>query len=179
MSSGGVGLLGVGDFVVDLAGDGSFEAAHDVLFGESFGGSAEDVGAGAFVVSHADEGHGVERVVGASVAAAVEAVAGGAAGGRGDGCSTGEVRERCFRAESFGVVPGSHQQLGGDVDTDPGLGQEAGSCHGRELGQGSVEFFEFLGQGEVPAGQGPQTPSSLPPTGMTGRCRVAAGTVRR
>ena len=64
----------MGEFAEDFAGDGSFEASHDVFFGEAFGGASGDVGAGWFVAFHADDDDAVQRGVGLPVAAAVEAM---------------------------------------------------------------------------------------------------------
>jgi hypothetical protein len=58
----------------DFACDVALEAADDLAFGQSFGGTAFDVGAGGFVVAYAHDGHDVERAVGGSVAAAAESV---------------------------------------------------------------------------------------------------------
>jgi hypothetical protein len=61
--------------VVDLAGEGSFEAADDFLFGFSLGEAAGHVLAGGLVVSEADDDDPVEGGVGLAVASSVEPVA--------------------------------------------------------------------------------------------------------
>src|SRR5690242_369289 len=93
-----------GEGVVDLAGDIAFEAAEDVSFGQTFGGAAGDVVAGALVVAHADQDDGVQGAVGGAVTAAVEAVAVSASRGCGDGGDAGQMGEGCFRAQAVGVV---------------------------------------------------------------------------
>src|ERR1700751_939986 len=52
---------------VDFAGDVALQAADDLAFVEAFVGPSFDVGAGGFVVTHADDGDDVERAVGLSV----------------------------------------------------------------------------------------------------------------
>lgn len=79
MECGEVGL----DGVIDLAGDVSLQAADDVLFGESFGGSAGEVGPGGGAPAHAHNSDHVQGVVGGPVTGGVEAMAVGfAAAGR-------------------------------------------------------------------------------------------------
>ena len=77
LGSGRVGLCGggwAGEVGEDLAGDVTLEAADDLAFGESFSGAAFDVGAGEWVVAHADDRDDVEGAVGCSVAASAETV---------------------------------------------------------------------------------------------------------
>ncbi len=57
---------------VELAGDVSLQGAHDLAGGASFGESAGDVFAGAFIAAHAGEHDPPERMVGLTVAAGVE-----------------------------------------------------------------------------------------------------------
>jgi hypothetical protein len=45
----------------DFACDVALEAADDLAFGQSVGGTAFDVGAGGFVVAYAHDGHDVDR----------------------------------------------------------------------------------------------------------------------
>jgi hypothetical protein len=70
--------------VVDLAGDVSLEAAHDLALGFAFTRATLGVSAGALAVAQAADGDQVQRSVGLAVAARVQAVAGGLARGRGD-----------------------------------------------------------------------------------------------
>ena len=71
------GRLGVGQGVVDLAGDVSLEASDDVSLGQALGGSAGDVVHGGLVAAgHADQDDAVERGIRRPVSAAVDAVAG-------------------------------------------------------------------------------------------------------
>src|SRR5262245_3699209 len=66
--------------LVDLADEVALDAADDRFFAESLAGAFVDVGAGAWVVAHPAQGHGVQRVVGGPVAAAVQPVPVGASG---------------------------------------------------------------------------------------------------
>lgn len=74
----------VGEQSVDLAADRSFEASHGLFGGLSLDSLLGDVGAGAFIAAHANQGDLVDGAVGLAVPAAVEAVSGGFAGARGD-----------------------------------------------------------------------------------------------
>ena len=65
----------LGDDVEHFAGDEAFEAADDVLLGQSFGSASAHVGLGARVPAQAAENDPVQRSVCLPVAAAVEAVA--------------------------------------------------------------------------------------------------------
>lgn len=83
-----------GQGAVDLAGDESLEAAHDVLFLGSPSLVRRSTQARVRCRSACGPGRGCAGFVGVPVAAAVEAVAVCAAGGRGVGCDAGQVRER-------------------------------------------------------------------------------------
>src|SRR6266545_7546006 len=113
------------DELVELAGDVAFEAADDLLFGETVFGASFHVGAGAGVPAQAADDDPVERFVGLPVAAPVEAVAVGLAGGGGDRRGAAEHGERCFGDEPVVVVPGGDQELAGDVDADAVGGEKA------------------------------------------------------
>ena len=63
-----------GDGLVDLAGDVSFEAAHDHLLGASFGEPPGHVGLGRGVPAQAADDDHVERPVGVAVPVEVEPV---------------------------------------------------------------------------------------------------------
>lgn len=77
VGSGGDVWVGVGESVVDLAGNEAFEAAHDFFAGFVFGGAAFDVSAGSWVVTHANQHDGEQCPVGSPVAATVETMAAG------------------------------------------------------------------------------------------------------
>jgi len=62
------------DGLVDLSGDGSFEAAEDFFVGLLGGGDEVSVGLGAGVIAESDHGDSVELDVGLAVATAVESV---------------------------------------------------------------------------------------------------------
>src|ERR1051325_4397401 len=137
MSSGEVGEVGA-EGVVDFAGGVAFEAADDVLFGQSLGGAASEVGAGAGAVAQADDDDAVEGGVGGSVAAAVESVFVGAAAAGLGGCDTAEVGEGGLGVQSVRVVAGGGQQLGGGIGADAEQGAGAGSGGAGQGGQFGV-----------------------------------------
>lgn len=74
----------VGQQGEDLVGDVAFEAANRFAFEFALGGLLRDVGLGAGVHRHPDQGDGVDRAVRSAVAAAVEPVPVGLAAGRRD-----------------------------------------------------------------------------------------------
>src|SRR3954468_2517956 len=94
---------------VDLSDDVAFQATHDVLLGQSLGGSSGDVGACRFVVAHARDNSHIERSVGRAVAAAVEPVPIGATRARGDRRRSAQVGERSLAALTFRIVAGGDQ----------------------------------------------------------------------
>ena len=122
------------------------------FFGQSFGGAAFDVGAGALVVAHADQHDGVQGVVGCAVAAAVEAVAVGAPGGGRDRGGPGEVGERGFGVHALGVVAGGGQQLPGGLGTDAEQVQQPRRGLADQRCDQGVEFADLLLQPLVAAG---------------------------
>ena len=61
--------------VIDLSSDVSFQAAHDLSFGFTFGLSALDIGLGSGIHSHAAKHDNVQGAVSLSIAAAIEPVA--------------------------------------------------------------------------------------------------------
>ena len=63
--------LGLGDDLVDLAGDVAFQAADGFTAGLALGDASVDVGAGAGVPAQAGQDDGVERGVGLPVARGV------------------------------------------------------------------------------------------------------------
>jgi hypothetical protein len=90
------------EVVVDLAGDGALEAAHDVELGQALVGPPLDIGPGRWVAAHADQGDAPQGVVGAAVTSPVEAVAVGAGRGRRDRGGTTQMRKGRLRAEPLG-----------------------------------------------------------------------------
>src|SRR3990170_4155101 len=130
MSSGG---WGVGEVVVDAAGEGSFEAADDLFFGSALGEAAGHVVAGGLVVLEADDDDAVEGGVGLAVSSPVEAVSLLGAGGG-------------FAIEAVGVGAGGDDEVGAGLDADPGFVEEGG---GGGFDQGSdidVELFDLGGE---------------------------------
>jgi hypothetical protein len=79
-------LVGVEEPVTYPAGYVAFEAADDFLAAFAFLPASGDLGFGAGVAHHSDEGTVVDGFVGLAVAAAAEPVPGGLPGGRGDWC---------------------------------------------------------------------------------------------
>jgi putative transposase len=80
--------------VEDLAGDGAFEGAEDLLRGPALGQAGVAVGAGSLVVGHADFDDVVQGGVGLPVPAAGEAMFVGAAGGDRDRRRSAQGGER-------------------------------------------------------------------------------------
>ena len=115
------------EVVVDLTGDVTLQAAHDVELGQALVGPPRDIGPGRRVTAHADQGDAPQGMVGSAVAAAVEAVAVGAARGGGDRGGATQVCEGRLRAEPLGVVTGGDQQLAGGVDATPGSATSVGA----------------------------------------------------
>jgi len=74
-------------------------AANRFAFGFALGGLLRDVGLGAGVHRHPDQGDGVDRVVRSAVAAAVEPVPVGLAAGRRDRADSGERGEGWFAGD--------------------------------------------------------------------------------
>jgi hypothetical protein len=64
---------------VDLAGDVAPQAATGLLWRVAFGAASFDVGAGGWVVGHANQARKVQGTVQTSITAAVQAVADGVA----------------------------------------------------------------------------------------------------
>src|SRR6266550_5834301 len=77
---------------VELAGDVTLQDAHDLAGGTSFGESARDVFAGAFIVAHAGEHDPPEGMVGLAVAAGVESMPIDLPGRRKQRCDAAEMR---------------------------------------------------------------------------------------
>ena len=67
-------LLGADEVRVELAGDVSFQDAHDLAGCETFSSAASDIFAGAFITAHAGEHDPPQRMVRLAVAAGVQAV---------------------------------------------------------------------------------------------------------
>ena len=88
----------------DFACDVAFEAAHDFGFGLAFGDASGDVGAGGFVVFHADDDDAVQCGVGAAVSAPVEAVSAGFPAGGRDRAGAAKLGEGGLATESPSVV---------------------------------------------------------------------------
>src|SRR5579884_362360 len=80
-SGGGV----VAELLVDDVGEVALERSDGVALGAAFGAASLDVGAGARVHPGLGQGHHVDRVVEAAVAALVEPVPVSLSGGGGDG----------------------------------------------------------------------------------------------
>jgi hypothetical protein len=118
-------VLDAGEVSVDLAGDVALEDAHDLRFGASFEQAPFDVGARAWIRTHAGEHDAPQGVVGKAVAAAVEPVADRLARRGVDRGDPAEVRERGLRGDPFGVVAGGDEEQGSGVDTDAGEIEQA------------------------------------------------------
>src|ERR1700722_11745255 len=95
----------------DFASDVAFEAAHDLGFGFALGDASGDVGAGGFVVFHADDNDAVECAVGAAVSAPVEAVSMGFTAGGRDGTGSAQLGKGSFGVEALSVVAKCEQQF--------------------------------------------------------------------
>src|SRR5829696_1395497 len=81
MASGGGVWCGLGDDLVDLAGDVALEAAQGLTAGLALGDAPGKVGAGLWIPAQTRQRDAIQRGIGLSVAAAVQAQAGGLAGG--------------------------------------------------------------------------------------------------
>src|SRR5680860_1008214 len=135
MSSGRSGVdrprvlaAGLGEQVVDLAGDEAFEAADDVFLGEALLGASFDVGNGRWVPAHSDDHDPVEGGVGLAVAATIETMpAGSLAGTSRNRASTAEFRERSLGVDSVGVVASGDEHFRSGVEPDPEPFEEFGS----------------------------------------------------
>src|SRR3989337_1142086 len=121
MSSGG---WGVGEVVVDVAGEGSFGAADDLFFGSALGEAAGHVVAGGLVVLEADDDDAVEGGVGLAVSSPVEAGSLVGAGGGVDGRGSAQGGEGGFAIEAVGVGAGGDDEVGAGLDADPGFVEE-------------------------------------------------------
>jgi hypothetical protein len=101
----GVMAGGVGEVVVDLAGDGALQTAHDVELGQSLLGAPLDIGPSGWVAVHADQGDAPQGMVGPAVTAPVEPMAVGTARGRRDGGGAAQMREGGLGASRWGLSP--------------------------------------------------------------------------
>jgi hypothetical protein len=119
--------------VEDFAGDVALQAADDLGLRQAFVGSSLDVGGGAWVVAEAAENDNVERVVGATVTAAVEPVSVGASAAGGDRRGAAEVREGGFGLDPVKVVAGADEHSAGDFGCNPGKGKQGGGDLVHEL----------------------------------------------
>ena len=165
---------------VDLAGDVTLEAAHDLGFGFALGEAPVHVGDGAwFVLTEAGQHDPPQGVVGVAVAARVEPVAAVAlAGHGGDRSDPAELGPGCFGADPGGVVAGRGEQDGGGVEPDAVDVQQrrGGGFHQRfDLGVEQLEFgVEGLGAaGKADGGGlgGPQHRVAVEREDATGRPR--------
>ena len=86
----------VGEQLVDLSGDVTFEAADDLATVFAFCLSFLDIGDGWLVAAHAGGGDPPEGLVGLAVPAAVETVPDGTARGRLDRAYAAQSSERGF-----------------------------------------------------------------------------------
>src|SRR5690606_3630795 len=79
------------------------------------------------------------------VPAVVDAVipAGHAGPGR-DGADAGELRERGFAADAFGVVAGDDEDFGGGIDADPELVEQVRGTLEYELLDLRFEIFDLV-----------------------------------
>src|SRR5829696_7510841 len=94
-----------GQGVEDLAGDVALQAADDLGLRQAFVSAALGLGACGGVLAEAAKNDNVERVVGATVAAAIEPVAVGASAAGGDRCGAAEVREGGFGLDPVKLSP--------------------------------------------------------------------------
>ena len=143
----------VGEQVVDLSGDVSFQAADDLSAGFAFGLAFLDVCDGGRVVAHTNRCDAPECVVGLAVAAAVEPVSYGLPGGRLDGTCAAQGSEGRFRLHAVGVVTGCNQQRRSGVWADSGSGEQRGVGSDAETVHLGVEFFDLGGERLIAAGQ--------------------------
>ena len=133
-----------GQRVEDLAGDVALQASDDFGLRQAFVGAALGVGAGAWVVAEAAKNDNVERVVGATVAAAIEPVAVGASAAGGDRCGAAEVREGGFGLDPVKVVAGADEHLAGDLGSNPGKGKQGRGSLLHQLMKLLVGFGDLL-----------------------------------
>jgi hypothetical protein len=112
--------------VEDLAGEVALQAADDLGLRQAFVSAALGLGASAWVVSEAAKNDEVERIVGATVTAAVEPVAVGASAAGGDRRGAVEVREGGFGLDLVKVAPALMSTLAGDLGSSPGKGKQGG-----------------------------------------------------
>src|SRR5829696_7296069 len=117
-----------GQRVEDLAGDVALQAADDLGLRQAFVGAALGVGAGAGVVAEAAKNDNVERVVGATVAAAIEPVAVGASAAGGDRCGAAEVREGGFGLDPVKLSPALMSTWPATSGPTPGRASRAGAA---------------------------------------------------
>src|SRR5512132_1601199 len=106
----------------DLTGDVALEATQDFLLGLALGSAPGDVVAGRLVPTKPHDHDPVQGGVGVSVPAPVQAVPAGLARRGLYRGGAAQRRERGLRTQPGRVVPGAHQQLGGDFGADPEQG---------------------------------------------------------
>ncbi|MCE3276629.1 MAG: hypothetical protein K0R13_2484 [Propionibacteriaceae bacterium] len=91
---------------------------------QAFVGAPLGVSAGAWVVAEAAKNDNVERIVGATVTAAVEAVSVGAPAAGRDRRGAAEVRKGGFGLDPVKIVAGADEHLAGDLGSTPGKGKQ-------------------------------------------------------
>src|SRR5829696_6255199 len=104
------------------------EASDDFGLRQAFVGAALGVGAGAWVVAEAAKNDNVERVVGATVAAAIEPVAVGASAAGGDRRGAAEVREGGFGLDPVKLSPALMSTWPATSGPTPGRASRAGAA---------------------------------------------------
>ncbi len=111
----------------DLPSGVALYAPDDLTLRQAFGRPTGEVATGGSVVAHPGDGDDVERAVRCSVTAAAEAVSARCpATARRLGCDAAQLGECSLIADPVVVITHHHEELAGDLDTDPEQGHEIG-----------------------------------------------------
>ena len=96
---------------VELAGDVTFEDAHDLAYGSTFGETACDVFAGAFIAAHAGEHDAPQGMVGLAVPAGVQTVTVDFPRRRRQWCDAAQMREGASLFSRCGLSPAATSRI--------------------------------------------------------------------
>ena len=118
-----------------------------------FGELASDVVLGPLVGSQATDGDDVQRAIGGAISSTVEPMSDGLSRRRRNRADAAERCEAGFRAQSFRIVAGGKEKLGGSDVADRIAGDEVRGQFVDDSGDHHVEICDLIVQLEVTAGQ--------------------------
>ena len=135
------------EVVVDLPGDVTLQAAHDLWFSFAFFEASFDVGLGRQVVAHSGENDAPQGVVGLSVTAGVEPEPPvGLARPSRDRGGAAQMGPGCFGTQPVGMVACCDDQNGGDMRSGPVHLEQARGLQFDERQEQRVEVVDLGGQ---------------------------------